>query len=182
MQGLAVASGILVCGVLGIGTDRLGATGQPVLLVLAACASLGVLALLSPDLVGQINRVLPERLPPLRPLSVGALAAGFGTNIVAWVAYGLALLALARGSLPGVALPFGEATGIFAAAYLAGLVAVITPGGLGVREGALVLLLTPLTGSRVALALAIASRVLFTVAELVAAVPFLLTRERAASP
>ena len=61
-------------------------------------------------------------------------------------------------------------------------VAVITPGGLGVREGALVLLLTPLTGSRVALALAIASRVLFTVAELLAAAPFLLWRDRAASP
>ena len=182
MQGLAVASGILVCGVLGIGADRLGATGEPVLLVLAGCASLGVLALLSPNLVEQINRVMPARLPRLRPLGFGALVAGFGTNVVAWVAYGMALVALARGSLPGVALPFGEATGIFAAAYLAGLVAVITPGGLGVREGALVLLLTPLTGSRVALALAIASRVLFTVAELVAAAPFLLSRERAASP
>lgn len=182
MQGLAVASGILVCGVLGIGTDRLGSTGQPVLLILAACASLGILALLSPELVGQVNRALPERLPRLRPLGLGALVAGFATNVVAWVAYGVALLALARGSLPGVVLPFGEATGIFAAAYLAGLVAVITPGGLGVREGALVLLLTPLTGSRVALALAIASRVLFTVAELVAAIPFLLSRDRAASP
>ena len=41
MQGLAVASGILVCGVLGIGADRLGSTGEPVLLVLAACASVG---------------------------------------------------------------------------------------------------------------------------------------------
>jgi len=182
MQGLAVASGIVVCGVLGIGADRLGSTGEPVLLVLAACASLGVLALLSPALVQQINAVLPARLPPLRPLSIGALVAGFGTNLVAWVAYGMALIALARGSLPGVALPFGEATGIFAAGYLAGLVAVITPGGLGVREGALVLLLTPLTGSRVALALAIASRVLFTVAELLAAAPFLLWRDRAASP
>jgi len=182
MQGLAVASGILVCGVLGIGADRIGSTGEPVLLVLAACASLGVLALLSPALVQQINAVLPARLPPLRPLSVRALVAGFGTNVVAWVAYGMALIALARGSLPGVVLPFGEATGIFAAGYLAGLVAVITPGGLGVREGALVLLLTPLTGPRVALALAVASRVLFTVADLLAAAPFLLWRDRTASP
>jgi uncharacterized membrane protein YbhN (UPF0104 family) len=182
MQGLAVASGILVCGVLGIGADRLGSTGEPVLLVLAACASLGVLTLLSPAIVQQINAVLPARLPPLRPLSVRALVAGFGTNVVAWVAYGMALIALARGSLPGVVLPFGEATGIFAAGYLAGLVAVITPGGLGVREGALVLLLTPLTGPRVALALAVASRVLFTVADLLAAAPFLLWRDRTASP
>jgi uncharacterized membrane protein YbhN (UPF0104 family) len=182
MQGLAVASGIVVCGVLGIGADRLGSSGEPLLLLLAACASVGVLALVSPALVAHLNTLLPAKLPPLRPLTLGALAAGFGTNVVAWVAYGLALIALARGSLPGMTLPFGEATGIFAAAYLAGLVAVITPGGLGVREGALVLLLTPLTGSRVALALAIASRVLFTVAELLAAAPFLLWRDRAASP
>lgn len=182
MQGLAVASGIVVCGVLGIGADRLGSTGEPVLLVLAGIASLGILALLSPALVAQLNTLLPARLPRLRPLSLGGLVAGFGTNVVAWVAYGMALITLARGSLPEVALPPGEATGIFAAAYLAGLVAVITPGGLGVREGALVLLLTPLSGSRVALALAIASRVLFTVAELLAAAPFLLTRDRAASP
>jgi uncharacterized membrane protein YbhN (UPF0104 family) len=64
---------------------------------------------------------------------------------------------------------------------VAGLVALFAPGGLVVREGLLILLLQPSIGLGAATALAVASRLLLTVTELGAAVPFLLLRTRTSS-
>jgi uncharacterized membrane protein YbhN (UPF0104 family) len=52
------------------------------------------------------------------------------------------------------------------------------PGGIGVREGLFILLLQGPLGVGAATSLAIASRLLLTVAELGAAVPFLAIRQR----
>jgi uncharacterized membrane protein YbhN (UPF0104 family) len=57
----------------------------------------------------------------------------------------------------------------YAIAYVVGLVSVITPSGLGVREGALYLLLAPLVGGGAVTVAAIAMRVWITVGELLAA-------------
>jgi len=112
--------------------------------------------------------------PPLSALVVAG-----GANIVAWVGYGVSLWLLARG-LTAVPLPLSLAIGAFAASYLMGFLALIAPAGLGVREGVFILMLDRTMGTPAAVALAVASRLLLTLTELGAALPFLLSsRERA---
>ena len=55
--------------------------------------------------------------------------------------------------------------GMFALGYVMGLVALVAPGGLGVRDLALVGFLTPFVGSGGALAVSLASRVQLTLTE-----------------
>jgi uncharacterized membrane protein YbhN (UPF0104 family) len=100
-------------------------------------------------------------------------------NLLAWIGYGVALWLLARG-LTNVELSLRMATGAFAGSYVIGFLALVAPAGLGVREGVFILMLDRVVGTPAAVALAVASRLLLTVAELGAAVPFILTsRERA---
>lgn len=102
------------------------------------------------------------RLPLRRKIAFGAGTAA------AWVAYGLGFWLFLRGSV-GHAPPPEVACGIFAAGYLAGFMAFFTPGGLGVREGAFVVLLQPYLSAPVALAAALLSRVWLTLLEVVLA-------------
>lgn len=68
------------------------------------------------------------------------LAIGVGCSILAWISWGLGLAHLLWAvGLEGAYL---RDIGIFSAASSAGLLAIITPGGLGVREGAITLLLS----------------------------------------
>ena len=105
--------------------------------------------------------------------AAGAVAFGVVANLVAWVGYGVALWLLARGLLPGGGLGLVPAIAVFTASYLAGFLALIAPGGLGVREGLFILMLQGPLGIGAATALALASRVLLTITEFGAAVPFL---------
>jgi glycosyltransferase 2 family protein len=100
--------------------------------------------------------------------------------VIAWLGYGAALWLLARGLLPEAGLEPGLAVAVFTASYLAGFLALFAPGGLGVREALFILMLQRPLGIGAATALAIASRLLLTITEFGAAVPFLvLTRWRA---
>lgn len=64
-----------------------------------------------------------------------------------------------------------ELARIFLASYLVGLASLITPGGLGVREGVMALLLTPLAGAGPSAAIALLARFWVTATEVVALVP-----------
>lgn len=181
LQGLALASGAAVIAATLPAESGMVLAGSSLGAVVAvagvALGGMGVLAW--PAAVSWINRRLPEPLAKLQPLPVPPLLLGFAVNTLAWFGYGFAFAFMARGALDAVTLPGLSATAVFTASYLVGLVALFAPGGVGPREGVLVLLLTPLTGARVALALAVASRVLLTITELGAAAPFLLSsRER----
>jgi uncharacterized membrane protein YbhN (UPF0104 family) len=57
------------------------------------------------------------------------------------------------------------ATGGFAAAYVLGYVALIAPGGIGVREMVLSTLLAPVMGAGPSVVLTLASRILVTITE-----------------
>ncbi|MBB6350745.1 lysylphosphatidylglycerol synthase domain-containing protein [Nonomuraea muscovyensis] len=94
-----------------------------------------------------------------------------------WFVYGLHIWLLAgRWDL------YVVATGAYAFAWATGLLAVVVPAGVGVREGALVLVLAPLVGQGAALAVAVVSRLAFTLADVAAAgVAFLLGRQRPSS-
>jgi hypothetical protein len=177
MQLISIATGTIITFAL-IGTTLLdeqmpGASMAAI--VLAIFALLAVLALTSPSLTRRIGFVVgrPDAVQPVEP---EALAAALFTNFLAWGGYGLALQLLLLGTLDNVALDWSTATGAFAASYLIGYLALIVPGGVGVREGILVLLLQGRIGLGPAAALAVVSRLALTVNELGAALPFLLLR------
>ena len=99
--------------------------------------------------------------------------------IAGWAAYGLAFFWLARGS--GLDIPLAAAITAFSGAYFVGYISLV-PGGIGVREGGLFLLLAPVLGPQASLMLAGLQRVWITVGELLGAVGgavLLKTRERA---
>ncbi len=87
-----------------------------------------------------------------------------------WTLYALAfgVLAAAFGHRDDLVM-VGSA---FAAAYVVGYVLIFAPAGIGVREGAIVALLTPSMGAASAGALAVIARVWTTVVELVPAAAF----------
>lgn len=92
-----------------------------------------------------------------------------------WLVYGLHTWLLAgRWDL------YLVSTGAYAFAWATGLLTFVVPAGVGVREGALVLVLTSIIGTGAALAVALLSRVAFTLADAVAAgIAFLLGRQAA---
>ena len=179
MQLISIATGTIIVFAL-IGTRLLDEQlpgASLAALALAVFALLAVLALTSPSLTRRIGFVVgrPDAVQPVEPES---LAAALFTNFLAWAGYGLALQLLLLGTLENVRLDWATATGAFAASYLIGYLALIVPGGIGVREGILVMLLQGSIGLGPAAALAVASRVALTVNELGAAVPFLLLHRR----
>ncbi|MFD9940151.1 lysylphosphatidylglycerol synthase domain-containing protein [Nonomuraea sp. NPDC059023] len=97
---------------------------------------------------------------------------------VAWTALGWLIYGVHTMLLAGRWDLYVLATGAYAFAWATGLLTFVVPAGVGVREGALVLVFTPLIGTGAAFAVALLSRVAFTLADAVAAgAAFLLGRQ-----
>ena len=148
-----------------------GAAGA--LLVLLALSSVGV-----PPVEPRARRFL-RRAVRGRDLdgavAAGARAVGPYAAILAVYGFGFWLTAKALFDVPATDVP--RYVGAFVAAWLAGLVAIYAPGGIGVREAVLVAALRGKLGSPDALVVAAASRVLLTFVDVAAAgAGFVLTR------
>jgi hypothetical protein len=104
-----------------------------------------------------------------------------GALTVPWVLYGIAFwlfgIALVGSAAPGVAV----ATAAFVTSYVAGIIVVIAPAGLGVREVVLYAALTPVIGAKNALLLSVLSRVWLIAVEIVSAL-IVLALPRPARP
>ena len=127
---------------------------------------------LSPPVLTRIVNLLMRvvKRPQLeRPVSWKGMLAGSSWSLASWVAYGLSLwvLAVGAGAPAGEALPLCLA-GI-ALAMTAGFIVVVAPSGIGVREAVIVAALAPVLNTSAALAVALVLRLVFTVADLVAA-------------
>ena len=183
LQGLALASGVAVAAFLAPDLLHGLAPGLRVaVMVVGAGAVLGCFTLgLAPVRRG-VQRLLPATVPELPPLDLRILAAALVVNALVWGATGLAFVWLGRGLVDAPGLTWPLATGVFTLAYITGLVAIFAPGGVGVRESLVVLLLQGAIGLKLAAALAVASRVLLTITELGAALPFLPGLRRPAPP
>jgi glycosyltransferase 2 family protein len=110
------------------------------------------------------------RRPPLeRRLAFRTVAACAAWSVGSWVCYGMQIWLLADrlGAHGGAAAL--RAIGGFALAWSAGFLAVFVPAGAGVREVLLVAVLAPVTGAEGAIAVALASRMLTTAGDLLAA-------------
>lgn len=129
---------------------------------------LGIMIVYPPVLewtVNRINRILGRKKVRFNATFRGNLYTMF-LYLCAWVVHGVAFFVFTR-SITFVDIshivPF---LGIFAGAYLIGLIAVFVPGGLGVREGLLAGLLSAFFPFPVAVAIAFGSRIWITLAEL----------------
>jgi glycosyltransferase 2 family protein len=100
-------------------------------------------------------RVVGQR----RPLAF-ATARGALLYIPSWLVLGASFWLCARGLAGAPSHDLAFYTGAFAMAWLAGLLAVYAPGGLGVREAVLVALLSSRIGAADALVVAAASRLI----------------------
>jgi uncharacterized membrane protein YbhN (UPF0104 family) len=167
--GLLVASGLAVAAVV-LPLTGAGAPGGSygwVLVLLPLC----LVALVPPvltRLVGLLLRAL-RREPLERPLRAAGVGAALAWAGVMWAAYGVHLWLLVRTQDAGPALLLSA--GAYALAWTAGLLVVAAPAGAGVREVALVGLLVtglgPVLDRGSALAVAVLSRVLMTLGDLV---------------
>ena len=164
--GLSVAGGLLVFfASLGFG-GALPRSTQP--WEWAALAAIVVVALLPPvfrRVLGWGFRLAKVDAPVPR-LGFGAtlgLVVYYGASwLVAGAALRLYSLALVTGA-PGGVLRYA---GVYAAASVTGLVVLLAPGGIGVREGVMTLLLAPLVGGASATVVGFSARVWSTVVEL----------------
>lgn len=132
-------------------------------------------------LVVGIGLVLPRLLPRRLP-TVGArtLLAAAPLAVATWAAFGAHLWLLARATGTDQSFSYGTAVGCFSLAWAAGLVAVVAPAGIGVRELALVGLLTPVLsgGHAAALAVVVLSRCLASVSDATLGFAALASRRR----
>ena len=138
-------------------------------------------------LIAAVRCVAARQSAPLILRRLGlADSAGIGfiarvgvAHLAGWLVYGVAHWFLARAIAPiGIdALPL--VTGAVALAWIGGYLALISPAGLGVREGLLTLLLAPHLGAGPVLVLAGASRLLALGLEIVLLVAWSTWRSRA---
>lgn len=178
LQALAVGTGAAVVGVAGSASLESRYPWVPsALLGLVSVSVIGIGLLLWPPFVARLLRLVRVEAERASPGGAAVLG-GMLANTLAWVGYGLAFWLLARGLFEAPAFTPALAITTFAASYVAGLLFLPAPAGLGVREGVVILMLGGALGETSALALAIASRVLLTITEFGAAAPFLLAGAR----
>jgi glycosyltransferase 2 family protein len=173
--GVAVAAGLPV-----LLAER-ASLGRPALLgalVVAAVAGLAVV------FRGRLLELARRRVPGFDPReltpSAGTVAWLVAGYAVYWAVTGLAFAALVAALHPLAAADIPLVVAAYAAAYAAGFLALLTPAGLGVREGVLVVALAPVLPAGPALVVALVSRVWMMLVELAgAAVAHLVARRRA---
>jgi hypothetical protein len=92
-----------------------------------------------------------------------------------WVLLGGAFAIFTTAFVPEAATDFRYLAGTMAAGYLSGYLAIFAPAGVGVREGVMGVLLARVVPPPAALLVAVASRIWFTITELLVllAIPFL---------
>lgn len=114
-----------------------------------------------------LGSVLRERVAG--PNVLPALAAAPGAIVlylVVWGLYGLAFWTTARALFAIPASDIPRYIGVFALAWLVGLVAFFAPGGIGVREAVIAALLTGRLGQADAIVLAATSRIVLSAIDL----------------
>lgn len=157
-----------------------GAAGR----IAVAVAGIALAVVLAPRVLSPLRRLVSRWMPDvalvpaltMRRFARYALATVFG-----WVLYGVAFALFARAILGAAAPPPFLAGATYVAAYVAGIIWIFVPGGLGVRESALVVGLAPSIGYDRALFLAIASRIWLVALEILGALVFVRS-DRTAGP
>jgi glycosyltransferase 2 family protein len=172
--GVAVAAGLPV---LLAERARLGRPALLGALVVAAGAALA--ALFRRRLLDLARRRFPGLDPADLTPSAGTVVLLVAGYALYWAVTGLAFAALVASLYPLAPGDVPLVVAAYAAAYAAGFLALLTPAGLGVREGVLVVALAPVLPAGPALVVALLSRVWMMLVELAGAgIVHLLARPR----
>jgi len=172
MQAVVLGTGVVL---VAIATPH---AASPVLLGAAVLAALVLIGVLAWRRTAQWLGTLADSTTPLPPLPLSAIILSSSLMLLSWATFGVSFWMLIRGLISTASVPLPAAMGMFALGYVMGLVALVAPGGLGVRDLALVGFLTPLVGSGGALAVSLASRVQLTLTEAGAAGAGLLLKPK----
>jgi hypothetical protein len=148
--------------------------GQAMTLALAALLiAAGFAALKHPA----VNRWMAQKLQFEFSLSAGSLAIAFGAGAMTWLMGGVQIAALSSALGQDVTLvQIATYAGCYALAWIAGFLFMIAPAGVGVREGTLIALLSTSMPLAEATIIALISRVLFTLADILVAAASAATR------
>jgi glycosyltransferase 2 family protein len=184
----AVAATSLFQGMIGVavGMVLLLATGNAVLGVSAFWFALpiaGIIALLAVPyvikLLPRIRALLVSRMPGIDSVSVGTMWALVWTAAASWIAWGIALYTLAVGLLPRAEASLVAYLAAWIGPFLAGLIAVVAPAGLGVRDEMMRTMLTAAgLNSGGAIILVVVARVWTTILDVVPALFVLALRRK----
>ncbi len=175
-QVLSLAAGATVAALTGFSVAPDGVFGVLVWVSLAG-GLVGLLFLIWPSALRRLLAAATGGQVEL-PTHRGPVLIAVAIHALSWVGYGVALLLVLAGTLPAVELSLREAIAGFTISYIVGFLALLAPGGLGVREGTMVVLLQGSIGAAPAVALAAASRLVMTVADVLAVAPFLVVGRR----
>jgi hypothetical protein len=181
-----IAMGFLVALVAGWRSfDRLsqGRTGVGVTLLVVVVAAILLLPTMLPIVLSTARR-LTGRNVPVMTLPHRAVYVAIVANIVAWLLYGAAFELFVRGMTGSTPGSYADYVTAFAWPYLVGYLALVVPGGLGVRELALALALNALNlaAPPTAAVIAVSSRLWLSVLELVPGLLFLIGDRRSRPP
>src|SRR5215218_9741721 len=154
--------------------------GRPALLgVVVVAVGAALAALFRRQLLALAPRHLPGFDPADLTPSAGTVVLLVVGYAVYWAVTGLAFAALVASLHPLAPGDVPVVVAAYAAAYAAGFLALLTPAGLGVREGVLVVALAPVLPAGPALVVALLSRVWMMLVELAgAAIAHLAARRR----
>jgi len=136
---------------------------------LAVAGAIILLPVVTPMLERWTSRVLRRPIAWPAPRR-SELALYVASLVVPWLVYGVAFWLFGTGTLGTAAPPLPLALTAFTASYVAGIIFIVAPGGIGIREAALVAALAPQTGSAAALFLAIGSRLWLVALEILTAI------------
>ncbi|MEV8633739.1 lysylphosphatidylglycerol synthase transmembrane domain-containing protein [Streptosporangium sp. NPDC051023] len=110
-----------------------------------------------------------KREPLERPLTRTGMLTALGWALLGWTAYGLHLAAIIHDfGLSGVSVAVFS-VGAFALSWCLGIMTFVVPAGAGVREVAMVAVLAPVLSQGQAIAVALCSRIVIIVGDLVCA-------------
>lgn len=144
------------------------------LLPIIGVLGLAATPLLLPTLARLAARVSKRDLPTLN-VPLRSLLVVIAANVTSWLGYGIAFRWFAASLVPTSAGDWTGYVAVFAGSYLAGYLALVVPGGIGVREAFMIAGLHRLgiADLPTATLLAVASRLWLTVLELLPGLVFL---------
>jgi hypothetical protein len=183
---LNIATGIALTLLLGWRVlDDLNPGARPAAIALLVAAVAGLLAM--PFVLPRISAVAGSVVG--RNLTIGtpprwAVAIATSGNVLSWLLYGMAFLWLVRGLLGDVGGAAWQYIAVFTASYVVGYLFLAIPGGIGPREGVMLLMLTTLslTTEKQAALVTVASRLWLTLLELLPGLLFLAADRIRPSP
>jgi uncharacterized membrane protein YbhN (UPF0104 family) len=161
-QGFTLAAGMVFIPMI-LGEEIL--PGMP-LLLLSIGAAISVLILYPPVFRRLLNlglRIL-RREPIDVTLTFGQSIVLFLLYMFSWIMYGTTFWCLLHG-LSIQSIPYWKTVASYGAAYLLGFVALFAPGGLGVREGILTVLMAGILEPGIAALVAVVARLWMTLLE-----------------